>query len=375
MVDFFNKKSIVGFSIRFVSLVYFVSIPFILKRVHSKRCYYRGSPRLSCNECWFHPAIKGQNVIRRSSGTWSNSSTETNSSNSDKQARYERRRGKKSGKSAFISDKQAYSTERGLTMLHPKRAPSSSKEAACRQQKWHKRFEGMSGAGCLSREQRSLFTRSHRRPLAKHKHLVSYDSGFPEDERTNAVRRMRKSLSLPDARANQHKWLSHSASNRSYHSQFDDGYPLSNLPEHRRDIAPLNAFHGDYSSDGEVFQKTKHPSLYEDSSYYDLAVHSYTRRPRKKINRSQLPKTSSQRDAPRVRKRSGGQSSKLAYKAIASYRASTADTIDLHEGDKVRVILKSRGEWWFVKIDDEEGWAPSNYLVPITCFDEWTCGD
>ena len=353
-----------------MSLVYFVSIPFILKRVHSKRCYWRGSPRLSSNECWFDPAIEGQNVIRRSSGTWSNSSTETNYSNSDKPPRYERRREKKSGKCAFISNKQAYSTERGHTMLHPRKAPSSSKQAVCRQQKWYKRFEGMSGARCLSMEQRSLFTGSHRRPQTKHKNLVSYDSGFPEDERTNAVGRMRKSLSLPDARANQYKWLSHSASSKPYHSQFDDGCRLSNLPEHRRDIAPLNAFHGDNSSDSEVFRKTKHPSLYEDSSYEDLAVHSYTRQPRKKINRSQLPKNSNQRDALRVRKRSGSQSSKLVYKAIASYRPSSGDTIDLHKGDKVRVIRKSRGGWWFVKIDDEEGWAPSNYLVPITCFDE-----
>lgn len=61
---------------------------------------------------------------------------------------------------------------------------------------------------------------------------------------------------------------------------------------------------------------------------------------------------------------------KPTHQAIASYQATTDGTIDLYEGDKVQVIRKSKGGWWFVRIDDEQGWAPSNYLEPITCHDE-----
>ena len=344
-----------------MTLVYFVSIPFILKRVHNKRCHYKGSPRLSWNECWFDPA----DAIRQSSEIWSNSSTGTNSSNSDKPPGYERSRGKRNEKKAFINDKQAYSTEREYNMVHRIKAPSSSKEAVCRQQKWHKRFEAMNGVRCLSKEHHSLPTGSRRMSPAKHKNVVSYDSGFPEDERTNAIRRMRKPMSVPDSRANHHNRLSHT----SYQSQFDGGYVLRNLPQYRPDRAPLNVFHEDTSSDSEVFQKKNNRNVYEDSSCDNLAVHSYIRRPRKKTNRSKLPKCSIQKDAPYSRHPSGGHSSKLAYQAIASYRASADDKIDLYEGDKVQVIRKSKGGWWFVKIDDEEGWAPSNYLEPITCFD------
>ena len=348
--------------------LYFVSIPFILKRVHCKRYHSRIPPRLSCNECWFDPGVKGEDVIQRSSGTWSNSSKETNSSNSDKPQKYVKSRRKKGAKKAFINDKQAYSTERAHNMVHRNKAPSSSKEAVCRHKRWHKRFVAMNGARCLSKDHRSFFTESHRMPQAKHKNVVSYDSGFPEDERTNAAWRMRKFLSLPDTRVNHHKRLSLATSCRRYNSQFNDGYVLSNLPQYRPDRAPSNVFHEDNSSDGEVFRKTKHPSVHGDSSCDDLEGHSYTRRIKKKTKRSQLLKYSVQKDVHYSRRPSGGHSSKFAYQAIASYQASTDDTIDLYEGDKVQVIRKSRGGWWLVKIDDEEGWAPSNYLAPILCY-------
>ena len=250
------------------------------------------------------------------------------------------------------------------------KTPSGSKKAVCTQQKWYKRFEAMNEVRCLSKEHHSLFTENRRMPPGKHKNVVSYDSGFPEDERTNAVRRMRKSMSVPNIKVNHHKQLSHPISYRHYKSKFDNGYLVRNQPNSKPDRAPLNAFHEDNSSDEEVFRKAKNRNVYEDSSCDDLAVHSFTRRPRKKTNRSKLPKYSVQEDAPYSRHPSGRHSSKLAYQAIASYRDSTEDTIDLYEGDKVQVIRQSKGGWWFVKTDDEEGWAPSNYLEPILCYDE-----
>lgn len=336
-----------------------------MKRGHKERYHYNGPPGLS-NHHWFDPVVKAGDVTRRSSGTWSKSSTETNSSNSDKPPRYNISRRKDSENKASINDKQAYDTERGHNMVHRKKAPSNSKEAVCRQQKWYKRFEAMNGVHRLSKEHYSLSTESLRMPLVKQKNVMSYDSGFPEDERTNAIQRLRNPLLVPDTRANHHKRLSHPTSYKRYKSQFDNGYLIRNLPKYRPDRTPLNVFHVDDSSDGEVFLKTKNRIVYEDSSCDDSAVHSYTRRPRKKRNRSKLPQNAS----PYGLYHSGGHSSKSSYQAIASYRASTDDTIDLYEGDKVQVIRKSRGGWWFVKIDDEEGWAPSNFLEPITCLDE-----
>ena len=349
-----------------MALVYFGFIPFILKRAHNKRHHYQGTLRPSCNKCWFDPT----DVIKQSNETWSNSSTGTNSSNSDKPPRRSRRN--KSGKKGLINDNQAYSTGRRYNMVHRIKAPSSSKKAVCRQQKWCRRFEATNGCRCLSKEHHSLLPESHNRmPQAKRKNRVSYDSGFLEDDRAIGVRRIvTKSLSAPDTRANHHNRLPHQTSYRRYHPQFDDAYMLRNLPQYRPDGASLHVFHEDNSSDSEVFQKTKNRSFYEGSSCNDFGVHSYPRRPRRRANRSKLLKQSFQKDAPYSRHPSGSHSLHLPYKAIASYRASTDDTIDLYEGDKVQIIRKSKGGWWFVKTGHEEGWAPSNYLEPITCYDE-----
>ena len=346
-------------------LLILFSFHFILKRVHNKRYHYQGTLRHSCNKCWFDSA----DVIRQSK-TWSTSSMGTNSSNSDK-PRYERSRRNKSGKKGFINDNQAYSTERGYNMGHRVKAPSSTKKAACRQQKWCRRFEVTNGYRCLSKEHHSLLTESRRMPPTKRKSQVSYDSGFPEDDRTTAVRRIvRKSLSAPDTRANHHNRLSYPTSYRRYHPQFDDGYVLRNLPQYKPNRAPLHVFHEDNSSDSEVFQKMKNRSVCEGSFCDDLGVHSYPRRPRRRANRSKPLKHTIQKDDPYSRHPSGRHSLKWPYQAIASYRASTDDTVDLYEGDKVQVIRKSKGGWWFVKTDQAEGWAPSNYLEPITCYDE-----
>ena len=178
-------------------------------------------------------------------------------------------------------------------MGHRVKAPSSTKKAACRQQKWCRRFEATNGYRCeLSKEHHYIPTESRRMPPTKRKSQVSYDSGFPEDYRTNVARRIvRKSL-VPDTIANHHKRLSRPTSYRRYHSEFGNGYVLRNLPRYRPDRAPSHVFYEDNSSDSEVFQKTKNRSVYEGSSCDDLGVHSYPRRPRRRANRSELPKHS-----------------------------------------------------------------------------------
>ncbi len=344
-----------------------------LKRFHKKRYKYSGmgsvrschAPDL-CKECSCHLGVKNPDVIKRSSGTSSKSNTETNSSNSDKSPRYEISRKMDSVKKACYNDKPAYKTGRGHNTRHCYNATSCCKEGVCRQQKCYKRFEAMDSTRRSSQASYSVPTERHRSLLVKQKNAVSYDSGFLEDERTNAGQWMGHSSSMPDSRGNHQKRLSHVTSSRGYHSRFNQEYTVKNLPKYRGDRAPLNMVHLDYSSDDEVFFTTKNCFEDEDSSCDDLTVHSYTLRPRKKRNRPKLPKYSIQEDAPYGRYQTEGHETKLTYQAIASYQASTDGTIDLYEGDKVHVIRKTRGGWWFVQIDDEVGWAPSNYLEPIT---------
>ena len=330
--------------------------PSLLKRYHKKRYKTSGMGSVSSchvpglnSECSFDFGVKNRDVAERSEWTSSKSSTETNSSNSDKSPRYEVRRRKNCKKKAVINDKQAYNTERGHI--------TRRKKGVCTQQNWNERFEAMNSTRGSSQARYFIPTEEHRSPLIKQKSVMSYDSGFPEDERINTLKR-----SLPDTRGNHHKWLSLGKSHRPYHSQYDEGYSARNLPKHQVDRAPLKA---DNSSDDEVFFKTKDCFTYEDSSGDDSTVYSYTLRPRKKRNRLKLPKYSVQGDGAYSRYHPDAHSAQLTYQAIASYQASTDGTIDLYEGDKVHVIRKSRGGWWLVQIEEEVGWAPSNYLEPI----------
>jgi len=50
------------------------------------------------------------------------------------------------------------------------------------------------------------------------------------------------------------------------------------------------------------------------------------------------------------------------YVAIASFEDNTEGVISLREGDIVEVLDQTEGEWWLVKLNNSEGWAPSSYL-------------
>lgn len=54
-----------------------------------------------------------------------------------------------------------------------------------------------------------------------------------------------------------------------------------------------------------------------------------------------------------------------SYKAVAAYKSKAKGEVSFNEGDAVEVIDKNATGWWFVRIDDQEGWAPSSYLDPI----------
>ena len=53
------------------------------------------------------------------------------------------------------------------------------------------------------------------------------------------------------------------------------------------------------------------------------------------------------------------------YIVVADFKKSEKSHISLAAGDTVDVIEKNESGWWFVSIEDEQGWAPSSFLEPI----------
>lgn len=51
------------------------------------------------------------------------------------------------------------------------------------------------------------------------------------------------------------------------------------------------------------------------------------------------------------------------YYAVASYVANGVSEITVCKGDELKVEAKAPNGWWMVRIGDETGWAPSNFLV------------
>lgn len=197
----------------------------------------------------------------------------------------------------------------------------------------------------------------------KQKNVGSFDSGCPEDEKRKALKKTKHCVSEPGRMISYKKPTFNKAQRSSYRPR----RPSANSePDGRFSTA----WH--FSSDDEVFSVERN----KDSSSYESEVSS--RGPRKRRERQM------KRNWPRLPEYSQGyhpnhsfvslnnspRRSRRIYQAIALYQATTDETIDLYEGDQVQVIRKSRGGWWYVKIDDEEGWVPSNFLQPISYYDE-----
>jgi len=54
------------------------------------------------------------------------------------------------------------------------------------------------------------------------------------------------------------------------------------------------------------------------------------------------------------------------YKALGGYKATDDTGISFEPGQLVEVLEKDAGGWWFVKIGNEEGWAPSTFLGEVS---------
>ncbi|XP_037835140.1 SH3 and PX domain-containing protein 2B isoform X2 [Kryptolebias marmoratus] len=50
------------------------------------------------------------------------------------------------------------------------------------------------------------------------------------------------------------------------------------------------------------------------------------------------------------------------YYTIADFQTTIPDGISFHAGIKVEVIEKNASGWWYIQIDDKEGWAPATFI-------------
>ncbi|XP_031159421.1 SH3 and PX domain-containing protein 2B isoform X2 [Sander lucioperca] len=50
------------------------------------------------------------------------------------------------------------------------------------------------------------------------------------------------------------------------------------------------------------------------------------------------------------------------FYTIADFQTIIPDGISFQAGVKVEVIEKNNGGWWYIQIDDKEGWAPATYI-------------
>ncbi|PFX21799.1 SH3 and PX domain-containing protein 2A-like isoform X2 [Stylophora pistillata] len=50
------------------------------------------------------------------------------------------------------------------------------------------------------------------------------------------------------------------------------------------------------------------------------------------------------------------------YVAIADYKKQNRNEVNMVAGDMVEVIDKNENGWWFVNVDEEQGWVPAAYL-------------
>ena len=55
---------------------------------------------------------------------------------------------------------------------------------------------------------------------------------------------------------------------------------------------------------------------------------------------------------------------------VADFAAEDKGEISLRCGDVVEVVNQQQADWWLVRQNGEEGWAPSSYLEPTAEWDD-----
>ena len=307
---------------------------------------------LPSNECSSQPIVKHRYGTRSSSGT---ESSPTGGKTTNVMAK------KKSCRPKPATENfQSYGSEAFHNGKRHLKSLTSNKEVNYSSPKPGKRFVAMHE----SRSNYPHFGNSKRAQLQKEKKIGSIDSEYPEDERRKAFKKTRY-FSSPSVWERRH-WSPQYCSDRSVQSETVGKRTVAHSPN-----SPLHTIYVSESSNDEVFQSQGS----KESSNCDSEVASYDVRKRRerhgRRNRPSVPETSQWYPAngtTEVTTNGCSPGGRQIYQAIAMYQAMSNDTIDLFEGDQVQVVRKTRGGWWYVRIDNEEGWAPSNYLEPITCY-------
>ena len=53
------------------------------------------------------------------------------------------------------------------------------------------------------------------------------------------------------------------------------------------------------------------------------------------------------------------------YRAVADYKKTNRTELDLKAGAVVDVVEKNTNGWWFINVDETQGWVPATYLEPL----------
>jgi hypothetical protein len=53
------------------------------------------------------------------------------------------------------------------------------------------------------------------------------------------------------------------------------------------------------------------------------------------------------------------------YRVLADFKKSNRNELNLVRGQIVDVVEKQPNGWWFVSIDDQQGYVPATYLEPL----------
>ena len=308
---------------------------------------------LLSNECSFQPVVKHRYETRSSSGTESSSTAGKTTSVMAK---------KKSCHPKTATDNfQSYGSEAFHNGRCHLKSLTSNQEVDYSSPKPGKRFVAMHE----SHSNYPHFGNSKRAQLQKQKKMGSFDSGYSEDERRKAAKKTRYCSS--QSGWEKRNWRAQYSSDISVQSEPVRKLAVGHFPNSRLHLT----IYVSASSEDEVFQSQGS----KESSNCDSEVASYDVRKRRerhrRRNRSSAPETTQWYHANEPTEATTNGCSpgrRQIYQAIAMYQAMSNDTIDLFEGDQVQVIRKTTGGWWYVRINNEEGWAPSNYLEPITCY-------
>jgi hypothetical protein len=57
------------------------------------------------------------------------------------------------------------------------------------------------------------------------------------------------------------------------------------------------------------------------------------------------------------------------YRVLAAYKKTNRNEVDVRQGDVVEVVEKNPNGWWFINVDDAQGWVPATHLEPLERFD------